>query len=112
MKGSSSSGQKRYEKFIESYRNAYPQLSKEQQFRKGQELWKKVKNDAEEYGKTLMELKAKAAGEKNKNAKVWSNFISPPTKKKKTTAQAKADTKDVQVIEGKHLCSLFYRYYF
>ena len=45
MKGSSSSGQKRYEKFIESYRNAYPQLSKEQQFRKGQELWKKVKND-------------------------------------------------------------------
>ena len=112
MKGSSSSGQKRYEKFIESYRNAYLQLSKEKLFRKGQELWKKVKNDAEEYGKTLMELKAKAAGEKNKNAKVWSNFISPPTKKKKTTTQAEADTKDVQVIEGKHLCSLFYRYYF
>ena len=54
MKGSSSSGQKRYENFIESYRNVYPQLSKEQQFRKGQELWKKVKNDAEEYGKTSM----------------------------------------------------------
>ena len=53
---------------------AHPQMSKEILLRKGQELWKKVKNDAEEYGKAVMTLKATAAKEKNKNAKVWVNF--------------------------------------
>ena len=63
-------GQKRYEKFIDIYRIAHPQMSKEIQFRKRHQLWKKIKNDVEEYGKTLMTLKAIAAKEKNKNAKV------------------------------------------
>ena len=79
-------------------------MSKEIQFRKGQELSKKIKNDAKEYGKTVMTLKAAAAAaakEKNKNAKVWVNFISPPTKKK-TTAQANTvEIVDVQSDEGK-----------
>ena len=79
-------------------------MSKEIQFRKGQELSKKIKNDAKEYGKTVMTLKAAAAAaakEKHKNAKVWVNFISPPTKKK-TTAQANTvEIVDVQSDEGK-----------
>ena len=83
-------------------------MSKEIQFRKGQELSKKIKNDAKEYGKTVMTLKAAAAAaaaaaakEKNKNAKVWVNFISLPTKKK-TTAQANTvEIVDVQSDEGK-----------
>ena len=44
-------GQKRCEKFIDICQMAHPQMSKEIQCRKGQELWKKIKNDAEEYGK-------------------------------------------------------------
>ena len=66
-------GQKRYEKFIDIfdiYRMAHPQMSKEIQFRKGQELWKQIKNDAEKYGKRVMILKATAAKEKTKNAKM------------------------------------------
>ena len=90
-------GQKRYEKSIDIYRMADPQMSKEIQSRKGQELWKKIKNDAEEYGKTVMTLKATAAKEKNKNAKVWVNFISSPTKKKKTTHAKTAEITDVQL---------------
>ena len=45
-------------------------MSQEIQFRKGHELSKKMKNNAEEYGKTVMTLKATAAKNKNKNVKV------------------------------------------
>ena len=76
-------GQNRYENFIDIYRIAHPEMSEDIQFRKGQELWTKIKNNAEEYGKTVMTLKATADKEKNKNAKMWVNFVSPPTKKKK-----------------------------
>ena len=90
-------GQKRYEKFIDIYRMAHPQMSKEIQFRKGQESWKKIKND----GEIVMTLKATAAKEKNKNLKVWVNFISPPTKKKRAAQAKTVEIVDVQSDEGK-----------
>ena len=48
----STDGQKRYEKFIAMVREAYPQITMEKQFKKGQEMWNEVKNDPEKYGKT------------------------------------------------------------
>ena len=41
-----------------------------------------VKNDPEKYAKTMLNLKATVAKEKNKNAKMLINFVSPPKKKK------------------------------
>ena len=61
-------GQKSYEKFIDIYRMAHPQLNKEIQLRKGQELWKKIKNDAEEYVKTVMTLNATAANSTSRDS--------------------------------------------
>ena len=78
---------------------AHPQMSKEIQFRKGQELWKQIKNDAEKYGKRVMTLKATAAKEKIKNAKMWVNFISPPTKKNETAQAETVEIADVQSDE-------------
>ena len=66
----STDGQKRYEKFIAMLREAYPQMTTEKQFKKGQEMWNQVKNDPEKYGKTVLNLKATSAKEKNNNAKM------------------------------------------
>ena len=63
-------------------REAYPQITMEKQFKKGQEMWNQVKNDPEKYDKTVLNLKLTAAKEKNKNAKMWMNFVSLPKKKK------------------------------
>ena len=63
-------------------REVYPQMTMEKQFKKGQEMWNQVKNDPEKYGKTVLNLKATSAKEKNNNAKMWMNFVSPPKKKK------------------------------
>ena len=63
-------------------REAYPQMTMEKQFKKGQEMWNQVKNDPEKYGKTVLNLKATSAKEKNNNAKMWMNFVSLPKKKK------------------------------
>ena len=46
-------------------------------------------------------LKATAAKEKNKNAKGWVNFISPPTKKRKTGQTETVEIVNVQSDEGK-----------
>ena len=56
-------------------------------------MWNQVKNDPEKYGKTLLNLKATAAKEKNKNTEMWMNFVSPP--KKKRTVQ----TDVVEIVE-------------
>ena len=60
----STDGQKRYEKFIAMLREAYPQMTTEKQFKKGQEMWNQVKNDPEKYDKTVLNLKATAGKEK------------------------------------------------
>ena len=46
-------------------------------------------------------LQATAAKEKNKNAKEWVNFISPPTKKRKTGQTETVEIVNVQSDEGK-----------
>ena len=66
-------------------RETYPQMTMEKQFKTGQEMWNQVKNDPEKYDKTVLNLKPTAAKEKNKNAKLWMNFVSLP--KKKQTVQ-------------------------
>ena len=40
-------GQKLYEKFIDDFREAYPKLTKQIQYKKAQALWKEVKDDQE-----------------------------------------------------------------
>ena len=54
-----------------------------------------------------MTLKATAAKEKNKNAKLWVNFISPPTKKKKTAQAETIEIADVQSDEGERCLLTF-----
>ena len=60
-----SEGQKRYEKFIDKVREAYPCLNKEQHFKKGQEMWNTVKNDPEEIGRATLTLDAAVAKHKS-----------------------------------------------
>ena len=74
-----SEGQKRYETFIDKLREAYLGMNKEQQFKKEQKMWSKVKNDPEEIGRAMLTLDAAAAKHKSRNAKIWINFTSPPS---------------------------------
>ena len=94
--------QKRYEKFIAMLREAYPQMMTEKQFKKGQEMWNQVRNDPEKYGKTVLT----AAKEKNKNAKMWINFVSLP-KKKKTVQADVVQIVDVQPDKSKSFILVF-----
>ena len=97
-----SEGQKRYEKFIDKVREAYPGLNKEQQFKKGQEMWNKVKNYPEEVGRAMLTLDAAVAKHKSRNAKLWINFTSPPSKKRKDNGvREEADLEIVNVQSDK-----------
>ena len=75
-------------------------MTTEKQLKKGQEMWNQVKNDPEKYGKTVLSLKATAAKEKNKNTKIWMNFVSPP-KKKKSVQTDVVETVGVQPDKSK-----------
>ena len=102
----STDGQKQYEKFIAMVRETYPQMTTEKQFKKGQEIRNQVKNNPEKYGKTVLNLKATAAKEKNKNTKMWMNFVSP-SKKKKTVQMDVVETVDVQPDKSKSFILVF-----
>ena len=64
------------------------------------------KNDPEKYGKTVLNLKATAAKEENKNAKMWMNFVSPP-KEKKTVQTDVVEIVDVQSDKSKSFILVF-----
>ena len=97
-----SEGQKRYEKFIDKVREAYPGLNKEQQFKKGQEMWNKVKNNPEEIGRAMLTLDAAVAQPESQNTKIWINFTSPPSKKRKDNdVREEADLEIVNVQSDK-----------
>ena len=81
-------------------------MTTEKQFWKGQEVWNQVKNDPEKYGKTVLNLKATAAKEENKNAKMWMNFVSPP-KEKKTVQTDVVEIVDVQSDKSKSFILVF-----
>ena len=49
--------QKKYIRFIEMYRKAYPGLLKKKEYRSRHELWLNVKKYKEQYEKTIIELK-------------------------------------------------------
>ena len=71
-----SAGQKKYEKFIEIFKKAHPCLTKETQFKNGQELWRKVKGNEQELEKTIIELKAKEANAKASMVTFWAKMVS------------------------------------
>ena len=81
-------------------------MTTEKQLKKGQEMWNQVKNDPEKYGKTVLNLKATAAKEKNKNTKIWMNFVSPP-KKKKSVQTDVVETVGVQPDKSKNFILVF-----
>ena len=102
----STDGQKGYDKFIAMVREAYPQMTTEKQFKKRQEMWNQVKNDPEKYSKTVLNLKPTAAKEKNKNVKMWMNFV--PLPKKKKTIQTDA----VEIVQpDKSFILVFYLFH-
>lgn len=80
-------GQKKYDKFIQLVKEAYTGLSKEKVYSKGQELWRKVKNEPDEYNKIVLNLKTMATKSKSQNSKIWMGFISPPQKRAKVNVQ-------------------------
>ena len=69
-------------------------------------MWNQVKNDPEKYGKTVLNLKPTAAKEKNKNTKIWMNFVSPP-KKKKSVQTDVVETAGVQPDKSKSFILVF-----
>ena len=69
-------------------------------------MWNQVKNDPEKYDKTVLNLKATAAKQKNKNAKMWMNFGSLP-KKKKTVEMDVVEIVDVQLDKSKSFLLVF-----
>ena len=88
--------------FNDKSREAYLGLNKEQQFKKGQEMWNKVKNDPEEIERAMLTLDAAAAKHKSRNAKIWINFTSPPsTKRKDNDVREEADLEIVNVQSDK-----------
>ena len=67
-------------------------MNKEQQYKKGQEMWNKAKNNEEELTKAHLSLDAIIAKTKSKNAKVWLNFVSSKPPKKTRTEDNKNKT--------------------
>ena len=51
--------QKRYDKFVDQVRSAYPSLSKENQYKKAQVLWNDVKHDNNKIEMCFLDLKAR-----------------------------------------------------
>ena len=60
MASKRSEGQKRYDKFLEAYREAYPELKRITQYERANEEWPKLKNDQNLRIQRLTELRAKA----------------------------------------------------
>ena len=63
-KNKRSEGQQRYEKFLEAYREAHPNLKRITQYERANEEWPKLKNDENLRNQRLVELKAKAQSSK------------------------------------------------
>ena len=87
-----SDGQKKYDKFIEKVKKAYPELKLEEQYKKGQQLWNECKNKEEELTKVNLTLDEKIANARSKNDRIWLGLFSQPKKKKKKTSKDPVET--------------------
>ena len=87
---SASKGQIRYDNFINLVKRAYPTLTKQKQVQKGQDLWKRVRNDQAEFEKWTVELKALAAKAASKSIQYWSTTLTSPPKSKAVSLPDKA----------------------
>lgn len=87
---SASKGQIRYDNFIDLVKKAYPTLTKQKQVQKGQDLWKRVRNDQVELDKLTVELKALAAKAASKSIQYWSTTLTSPPKSKAVSLPDKA----------------------
>ena len=96
---SSRKGQKRYEEFNKLVRRVYPTLEKVKQYKKGQELWQKVKGDNTEFNKMSLELKAKATVVSSVSIKFWTTTVSSPLAKKKATTTS-VPTLDITTVDA------------
>ena len=74
-----SEGQIKYEKFLEVYRKAYPELKRITQYEKANEEWPKIKNDENLRNQRMAELSSKAQTSK---ANAFSNFMNLFVKQK------------------------------
>ena len=63
-KSKRSEGTKRYETFLEAYREAHPNLKRITQYERANEEWPKLKNDENLRNQRMVELKAKAQSSK------------------------------------------------
>ena len=94
-----SDGQKRYDRFMELVKKAYPgNYKKEEVYKIGYNLWRKVKIDEAEYKRVSNDLTAHSAREKKKNITFWTQ----QTKKRPTTADAqnKEDTQSKSELQN------------
>ena len=88
-----SPGQQRYDKFIKTFNEANVDLTKENQYKKGQELWNSVKSDKERLAKTIRQLKTKAAKRKSTLQGFWTKTVTaPPEKKQKNTVSSSTES--------------------
>ena len=88
----SSSGEQRYLDFINIFKEANQDLTTENIFKKGQELWNVVKGDKEALAKTIRQLKTKAAKRKGTLESFWTKAVSQPAKKKTRTDEEEKST--------------------
>lgn len=64
----------KYENLLKAYKDAYPDLKKETQFKETQKMWNSIKSEPELYQKKMSELKAKAAQIKASKIAMWNKF--------------------------------------
>ena len=63
--------EKRYQDLLEIYQKAHPDIVKQKQFTGAQAEWNRVKNSSDDYERTLLNLKAKAARVKSATISWW-----------------------------------------
>ena len=72
--------QKKYEQFIALVKQAYADVGKNEiDFKKGQDMWNKCKNDPAKYRVTTNDLKARIAKLKNATISFWVNKPNQPS---------------------------------
>ena len=63
--------EKQYKDLLEIYQKAHPDIVKHKQFTGAQAEWNRVKNSSDDYERTLLNLKAKAARVKSATISWW-----------------------------------------
>lgn len=96
-----SEGQKRYEQFLEAYREAHPELKRVTQYDRANGEWPKLKNDENLRNQRMIELKIKA---QNSKANAKANFMSLFAKQKaKKTDDIQASTSSAVTFQSQEI---------